>query len=59
MGVMADAIEKGIDANKIYEVTVRVAVHAKNVGDAIKRAAQVLEYGAATVKDVKEISGQY
>jgi hypothetical protein len=54
MGVMSDVIQAAID-NKEYEVTFSVIVHAKNVGNAIKRAALVLEYGAARVKDVKEI----
>jgi hypothetical protein len=54
MGVIADVIQAAIDS-KEYEVLFSVRVHARNVGDAIKRAALVLEYGAGAVKDVKEI----
>lgn len=54
MGIFADAIQAAID-NKEYEVTFSVIVHAKNVGDAIKRAALVLDEGAGRVKDVKEV----
>lgn len=54
MGVMSDLIQAAIDS-KQYEVVFTVRVHAANVGEAIKRAALVLEYGAGAVKDVKEI----
>ena len=54
MGVMSDVIQEAIN-NREYEVLFSVRVHAKNVGDAIKRAVSVLEEGAGNVKDVKEV----
>ena len=55
MGVFADAIQAAIDSRE-FEVTFRVVVSAKNVGDAVKRAAMLLPDGAViTVKDVKKI----
>jgi hypothetical protein len=54
MGIMSDSIQTGID-NKQYEVVFTVRVHARNVGDAIKRAQQILDAGVGNVKDVVEI----
>lgn len=54
MGVMADAIQQSLES-KEFEVIFSVRVSAKNVGDAIRRAQQILEQGAASVKDVVEI----
>ena len=52
--VFGEVIQAAID-NREYEVLFSVRVHAKNVGDAIKRAVSVLEEGAGNVKDVKEV----
>jgi hypothetical protein len=54
MGIMSDSIQTGID-NKQYEVVFTVRVRARNVGDAIKRAQQILDAGVGNVKDVVEI----
>lgn len=54
MGVFADVIQECLD-RKQYEVIFSVRVSAKNIGDAIRRAQQILEQGAASVRDVVEI----
>jgi phage-related minor tail protein len=51
--VFAETIENVRDSRE-YEVTFSTRVTAKNIGDAIRQAADKLTEGSATVKDVKE-----
>jgi hypothetical protein len=52
--VFAEAIQAGIDSRE-FEVTFRVVVSARNVGEAVKRASVLPDSTVITVKDVKEI----